>query len=161
MKKSIYLFIALLLPGCIFLFLKFFAKNEFDVAPLFVQRIDSLDNGCFKHTYPYAVPDSAMNQYPMGQDSLLLLYFGDSNTESTKQMHRIIKSFKTFPVKLDTASERVSAKAYRRKCIFLMNKSNDLALLDRRRVIRGHYQSSDREDVDRLITEVTILLKKY
>src|SRR5262245_35273327 len=129
MKKSIYLFIALLLPGCIFLFLKFFGKNQFDVAPLFVERVDSVDVGCFQHTFPYAVPDSVMRQYPMGTDSLLLVSFSNSNTESIKQGNRIIKNFKPFPVRLDTATESSTVNEYRRKCIFLMNESNDLVLL--------------------------------
>jgi hypothetical protein len=102
-----------------------------------------------------------MAQYPLATDSLLLLYYEDPGAESIKQWKRIVKSFQAFPVKLDTANRSKAVDLYRKKCIFLMNDTNDLLLLDRKGIIRGHYLSSDREEVDRLITEVTILLKKY
>ena len=74
-SKGILLFLALLLPICIFLFLKFFGKNEFAVEPLFTEGKAS-DETCFPVSYPYVVSDSVMKDYPLGNDSLLLLYFG-------------------------------------------------------------------------------------
>ncbi len=38
--------------------------------------------------------------------------------------------------------------------------SNLIILVDKSRVIRGTYQGTDREDIDRLITEIKILLKE-
>ena len=42
-----------------------------------------------------------------------------------------------------------------------MREQFDLVLLDNEGTIRGQYVSDDREEMDRLITELSILLKKY
>jgi len=160
MKKVVYLFIALLLPIGIFLFLKIFARNEFDVQPLFVEKGET-QIGCFPITYPYAVPDSVLNLYPFPGDSLLLIRFDDKQDESDKQWTRLTKSFQSFRITLKRTPAHELKNPYRRKCIFLLQEPLDLVLLDTKGVVRGQYLSSDREDVDRLITEVTILLKKY
>ena len=158
--KGIYLFLALLLPICIFLFLKFFGRNEFAVEPLFTSPETGAKETCFAVSYPYKVPDSVILAYPMAKDSLLLLHFGKSDEESVKQINRAHENFTSFPLRYLQADETALSN-YRRKCIFLMHDPYDLALIDRQGRIRGHYVSSDREDVDRLITEVTIILKRY
>jgi protein SCO1/2 len=43
----------------------------------------------------------------------------------------------------------------------LFAHSDKVILVDKERVVRGIYQGTDREDMDRLITEVKILLKEY
>jgi hypothetical protein len=49
----------------------------------------------------------------------------------------------------------------RKKCVFLLKEPFDLVMVDRAGVIRGQYTSNDREEVDRLIMEITIILKRY
>jgi len=46
-------------------------------------------------------------------------------------------------------------------CIFLLKKPYDVVLIDRKGLIRGQFVSDNREEIDRLITEVDIILKKY
>ena len=158
--KGFYLFLALLLPICIFLFLKFFGKNEFAVEPLFMEKPFESHETCFPVYYPYTIPDSVILAYPMGSDSLLLLQFGRSEEESVRQLNRVKEGLPAFPIRYLKANES-GLSQYRWKCIFLMNQPNDLVLIDRQGRIRGQYESSDREDMDRLMTEVTIILKKY
>jgi hypothetical protein len=156
--KGVYLFLALLLPICVFLFLRFFGKNEFTVEPLFYKK--GPEATCFPISYPYTIPDSVTTRFPMENDSLLLLYFGDRNEESVRQRNRAQQAFATYPIKSVDADNSETSN-YRKKCIFLLKEPSDLVLLDRKGTIRGQYVSADREDVDRLITEVTIILKKY
>lgn len=156
-SKGIFLFLALLMPIAVFLFLKYFGKNEFAVEPLFTTGDSIPEETCHRITYPYQVPDSVMWLYPVGNDSLLLLQLGAGDEESMKQMNRVKEQFSSFPVAIlaSTPSD------YRKRCVFLMKDAYDLLLIDRQNRIRGQYVSSDREEVDRLITEVTIILKKY
>src|SRR5688572_28851288 len=158
-RKGIFLFLAFVLPIGIFLFLKFFGKNEFDVEPLFTAESPQVEP-CFPITYTYMIPDSVVLAYPLGEDSLLLLHFGTSDEESIKQINRIKEKFSTFPVRYEEA-DSTELSEHRKKCIFLMRDPKDIVLTDRRGRIRGQYVSSDREDMDRLITEVTIILKRY
>jgi hypothetical protein len=46
------------------------------------------------------------------------------------------------------------------KCDLLIGPGIDIVLLDKEN-IRGQYSSADRDEVDRLSTELDIILKKY
>ena len=156
--KVILLFLALLLPIGIFLFLKIFGKNEFAVDPLFTTQ-SAEDSTCFPIRYPYHVPDSIARLYPIENDSLVLILSANDDDESIRQRNRAKDRMADFPVKwhsLDTSAQN----KFHWKCVFLMREQKDVVLIDRRGRIRGQY-ASDREDIDRLITEVTIILKKY
>jgi hypothetical protein len=48
-----------------------------------------------------------------------------------------------------------------KKCVLLVPAAEDLIAIDKEGKIRGYYTSSDREEVDRLLLEIEILLKKY
>jgi len=55
MRKGLLLFLALLLPVIIFLFLHFFGKNEFEV-PVLYQTQDELPGNCeMEYSLPYTV----------------------------------------------------------------------------------------------------------
>ena len=51
--------------------------------------------------------------------------------------------------------------SFLQRCIFATSEPFDVILIDRKGGIRGQYNSSDRDEVDRLLTEIAILLKKY
>src|SRR5882672_9775545 len=79
-KKVIFLFLALLLPIAVFIFLKSFGKNEFAVQPLFQDSV-SVPIGCssFSYPVPYVTPDTVLAQvFHEINDSLALLVFDDS-----------------------------------------------------------------------------------
>lgn len=156
-SKGLFLFLALLMPIVVFLFLKFFGKNEFAVEPLFTTGDVIQDERCHPITYPYQIPDSVAQLYLLENDSLLLLQLGAGDEESVKQMNRVKEQFSTYPIRIQAST----SSEYRKRCVFLMKDAYDLVLIDRQNRIRGQYVSSDREEVDRLLTEVTIILKKY
>ena len=61
--KVLFLFLALGLPIVVFVFLKLFGKNQFAVAPLFQDSIQS-PVGCnsFAYQTPYTIPDSLLTK---------------------------------------------------------------------------------------------------
>lgn len=181
-KKPILLFLALLLPVGVFVFLKFFGKNEFAVPVLFTENIEQ-PVGCdaFTYTLPYAIHDSVMKQIPWSSDdSISLIVFLDSvvnKQEIRIQLNRVFTEFsgEKFSVcaLTDKESGKVnlndsrfilsveSANKVLKHCVFLLEGNNNTVLLDSRRRIRGQYAITDREEADRLILEMKIMLKQY
>ena len=160
-KKTLFLFLAFVLPIGIFLFLRFFGKNEFSVQPLYVNEYPEVMEGCTAvENLPYAIPDSVLLQLPLDNKELVLLKFGDQDTESANQLRRTEEQFSNEPVVLMTMPAG-SKSDYWKRCVFFLKEPLDLVLIDRSGVIRGQYNSSRREEIDRLITELSIILKKY
>jgi hypothetical protein len=160
-KQLIYLFIALLLPGCIFIFLKIFGKNEFAVQPLYQTETPTIPNGCTAVTIPYLIPDTVFRQIFPGNDSLSIIIFDDLSAEGKTQWERVGESFPTDPIHNIQLKEKDEKARQWRSCIFFLKEPFNLVLVDNHRRIRGEYDVNDREDVDRLLTEITIILRKY
>ena len=159
--KALFLFLALILPIFIFLFLRFFGKNEFDVKPLFLDSPPPADNSCPEVVVPYVVHDSIRSQLSFGNDSLVVIAFNnETNIDAANQIKRIKDEMSNLPISLLTlsGSER---HLFWKTCVLFLKGPADMAVVDRRGRLRGQYISADREDVDRLLTEVTIILKRY
>jgi hypothetical protein len=156
-KKAVLLFLALLFPACIFVFLKFFGRNEFNVPPLYTDAYPDEAKSCnVAVTLPYHIPEDI--QSTLG-DSLTLIQFGESTTSAEQQMSRVINEHgKEFKLQSLPLSDSVS---HLKKCVFFLKDQYDLVLVDNEGTIRGQYVSGDREEIDRLIMELSILLKKY
>jgi len=156
-KKALFLFLAFLLPALIFIFLKIFGKNEFAVPPLYQVEKPEVLSGCtFQPTTPYHVPDSVITGLHFDSDSLVCIWYGNLSHEGSKQFKRVMAVCEKYPVKqlrLD--------KSYQSKCVFFLKEPYDVALIDHKGLIRGQYVASDREEIDRLLIEVDIILKKY
>src|SRR4051812_36054178 len=75
-KKLVFLFVALLLPGLIYTFLKMFGSNAFAVAPLFQEEV-IVPDGCPDVQAPYHLPPNVFKTLSSGseQDSLLLVFY--------------------------------------------------------------------------------------
>lgn len=161
--KGILLLVALVLPSCIFVFLKFFGKNEFAVEPLYqVAPKEAVAAECGTVNFPYHVPDSTLQKYvQMGKDSMVLLAVGELNKESTIQLKRVEEEFEDTSFIRRLMTSETSLDRTLRKCVFLLPESSNLVLIDKEGSIRGQYNASDREDVDRMLTELTIIFKKY
>jgi hypothetical protein len=160
MKKPILLFLALLFPACVFVFLKFFGRNEFSVPPLYSETYPIAMEECGTTvTLPYHIPENLISSFFTDEDSLVLIHFGEFKTDSKKQLERVSNEFQK-GVKLQTIPMSDSVMNMR-KCVFFLDDQFDLVLLDRAGLIRGQYISNDREEMDRLLTELAILLKKY
>jgi hypothetical protein len=161
-KKTIFLFLALLLPIFVFLFLKFFGKNEFAVKPLFQEELPADIKDCSNIQLPYKVNAQVLSDVISADDSLAVIYFMKETPshESENQMARIEKAFEKDRIRFTTAKANSSLNQTKR-CTFLLQDPYDIVLIDNHGVIRGQYTSDDLDETDRLITEVDIILKKY
>ena len=161
-KKVFFLLLALIVPVLVFSFLKFFGKNEFVVEPLF-QTVDSkLPEGC-QVKIPYTIPDSIYSFLKRGHenDSLLIVLFElhtKDLADSETQLGRLQESF---PLVNGLGLKRISASAGLSSCSLVLKSSLDMLLVDAKKRIRGQYNSNDRDEVDRLMTELDIILKRY
>jgi hypothetical protein len=160
LKKSILLFLALLFPACVFLFLKFFGKNEFAVLPLYTDSVPDGAKECgVTVALPYHIPEHVKSSLFVTPDSLILIHFGELTTGAEKQFERVSNEYgKAIKLQLMPASD---SAAYLRRCVFFLKGRYDLVLVDQVGLIRGQYILDDREEVDRLLMELAILYKKY
>jgi hypothetical protein len=186
--KTIILILAFVLPICIFIFLKLFGRNEFDVPPLFATTPPSVVQGCDRNVaLPYAVSDSIWSSFKAAPDSLFVIFFEPPDGEARNQMDRVNEQTGSDPIQLieltnvgskatagfdigeasdsaafiQTTTKKNIDYTMLRRCVFLLDGDSNVVMVDRRGVLRGQYIASDREDIDRLLTEITILLKKY
>jgi len=157
--KALFLFLALILPVCIFIFLRIFGKNEFNVEPLFSNAPPLASKECHTVSAPYFLHDSIKSLLPFGKDSLLVIAF-EGTSYGADQSNRIKEEISTLPVGFLTlpGSER---HLFWKRCIFFLEEPQDVVAVDAKGRIRGQYTSGDREDIDRLLTELTIILKRY
>ena len=159
--KALFLFLALLLPVSIFIFLKIFGKNEFNVEPLFANSPPPTSNECQTISLPYYLDDSIKSLLPFGNDSLVVIVFdGKGDSDSMNQLTRLEGEITKLPVGFLTlpGSDR---HLFWKRCLFFLHEPQDVVTVDAKGRIRGQYTSSDREDIDRLLTELTIILKRY
>ena len=162
-KKFGFLSLALILPLLVFIFLKFFGKNEFVVEPLFQIRAAKLLPDCPEINYPYFINDSSYQfiKQEHGQDSLLIILYESKSKDldaSEMQLTRLQESFK---LGNGLGLKRISNSDKSIECSLRLASPLDLVLVDGKKRIRGQYNSNDRDDVDRLMTELDIILKKY
>lgn len=185
MKKSILLFLALLLPALVFVFLKFFGKNEFAVEPLFQDTVQVPPN-CSGVTYttPYTVADSVLTmlQWSVNRTSLIIIEdsIGENQKEQRIQMNRVFKEFSLDPLNIVMLTDDIEASQINqseemlnvvnvshedlvmfRNCVFLLDRYNNALLIDSMKRVVGQYDLTDREDTDRLMLELKIVFKKY
>lgn len=159
-SKVIYLFLALLLPGLIFVFLKFFGKNEFAVEPLY-QNTPPKTTGCGSVVLPYVVPDSVLSHLDFGRDSLVLVVFEETSVDGVAQLDRVTEEIKKDPIHIIHFNPVLAENQQWKKCSFFLTEPFNTVLVDHKGSIRGEYTMNDRKEVDRLLTEITIILKKF
>ncbi|MFZ2904999.1 MAG: hypothetical protein WAZ98_02230 [Cyclobacteriaceae bacterium] len=181
-KKIIVLFCALLLPVAIFLFLKSFGKNEFNVEPLYQKPIPT-DARCagYSYQFPYSIPDSLVSILFQGnKDTLALVILADTSTDIekhlTNQLDRIFKeSALTHIFLLHNGTQKITEVDSRvtsittdqsnfqalKYCALLLSAEQSAVLIDDRGRIRGQYTLSELDEADRLIVEAKIMLKQY
>jgi hypothetical protein len=158
-KKLVLLFLALLLPVVIFIFLRLFGKNEFAVPLLYEEGVSNAPATCnVRYPTPYFVPDSIVNQIKDNTAEILVLNFSD---QPTTEMQVVREEFDKDAVMIKSASSlNFVDKKFLAECILLMSTPNEIVLIDSENRIRGYYRNT-REEVDRLILELKIMLKKY
>ncbi|MDH5474230.1 MAG: hypothetical protein OEX22_00915 [Cyclobacteriaceae bacterium] len=177
--KSIILFLAILLPVCIFTFLKIFGNNQFNI-PLYYQTQEELINApCEEVTAPYLFDFNAIDNSNRIDSSKLILddlitiiaYIPviDDNymlhmlsvNERIGNVFQMVVFTNTFKNNLSNYENfnflklNDNIKAFW-NCSLLSNEYDNWVLLDSENRIRGYYEISDKE-IDRLIVEIKIL----
>ena len=153
-----------MLPGLIFVFLKYAGKNEFSVPVYFEKGIENPPAECgLSYAKPYLLPDSLRKMAKMIHDTNVLV-FPNVGLDFEKIESDIEDEFGQNTVWLMNAFFlTVDSTEYNRwkKCIFLVNDPSQSVLFDQEGRVRGYYDLRLRDEEDRLRVELKILLKKY
>src|SRR3954469_21311716 len=89
-KKALFLFIGLLLPILVFLFLKIFGRNEFEVPLLYEQGVEVKPAGCtLDYPAPFVVLNTNLHQFTYSLKPLIVVNFAP---ESVK-LNNLIEAF--------------------------------------------------------------------
>lgn len=158
--KWVYLFLAFFLPIGLTFFLQFFGKSEFNIPVYYEQGIstDSLPGCQFNYTKPYVIADSVLKRLSRNSKGAMLITT-DSSVMATKNFDRIKEEIDYGQFTFVTLTQEKSDPLV--SCILFLNKSWTTILIDDQKRIRGYYAPASREEADRLIAEMKILLKDY
>lgn len=154
MKKGLFLFVALLLPILVYLFLKFFGRNEFDIRTYYQEGVPA-PAGCGPYQSPYLVPDSTLSRLGWtGKGPAIIVL----NNTPRPNLVKVQEEFNSGDYEtLIAESPDYSLKT----CVLLAGDTASVVLVDAERKIRGYYHPEIRDDADRLSLELKILLRKY
>jgi protein SCO1/2 len=161
LKKIFYLFLALLLPALVFVFLKYAGKNEFNIPVYFEQGVDKVPAGCDR-TYPapYLLDENSWIGHARGDANVIV--FPDAGTDFARIDAALRNEFGK-AVTIEEGCNRVDSSSCDelRRCTFILESPNQAVLFERNGSIRGYYDLTKRDELDRLRVELKILLKKY
>ena len=157
--KKVILVIALLLPILIFIFLRFFGKNEFSIPTYYENGVDNPPAGCHRnYDAPYQVSDSLL--LGIGWSKIPVLIVADSSVSVRSDLNRLDDELtgRVQTIFLTGKDENLSALY---SCDLLLKDPWKIVLIDDQRRIRGYYETGTRQEMDRLAVELKILLKQY
>lgn len=175
--KLVLLLLALVLPVLIFMFLKFFGKNEFAVEPLYQEGAPVVE-GCVQPPGgPYTIQAELLGELGWSENDSLTLFYVANRSGGYEAWGRIRENFTSVElplVKIAAAGSlkdptleeefvqiRSDSLQILRSCFLFLQEPYNLLLVDNKRRIRGKYPLDNREEIDRLNMEVEIILKKY
>jgi hypothetical protein len=159
-KKNIYLSLALVVPVLVFVFLKFFGTNKFQI-PIFHQfRIEEV-SGC-RHEFktPYVVEDSVIRFLTGKQGETILVVFINLQGENKLRIDKEAVEGRLKIVDM-TAGAISQEKLKDIGCTLLKPVTDNAVLIDAKKQIRGYYNLGNREEMDRLQVELKILFNEY
>lgn len=183
--KGVLLFIALILPVLIFVFLKMFGKNQFDI-PIFNHTEISDGANCDDIALPHTVKEIKGTLGSMMSMSVANIYHVMPNGISTAELKGLMVA-KDRLTGNDVAIYSIAVldslnniKELRQtyqiggiwelhemlihklteniNCQLMITGNKSLVLVDKEGKIRGYYDGKDEEEIDRLILESKILL---
>jgi len=162
-KKLIYLVLALLLPIAVFIFLRTFGKNEFSIPVYYEQGVSEVVQPNCNYTYPvpYSIPDSVLQRSGWTKESPVAVFVADTSKVVKVNLKRLQEEFDASDFQLLIPSEENSIQDHWYACFFFLKKPWSVVLIDSEKRIRGYYAPTSREEMDRLIVEMKILLKQY
>ena len=175
-RKFLYLFLALALPGLIFVFLKKFGKNKFSV-PVYFENGIQADSICGMNTTgAYAIPDSVFERIGMRKDAMAkLVIVYPFIKDNLSEISRVNAKYSANDIETVVVSgiQNNPETNFRRVfldydefgpivlCFLRMAEPWSVVLLDKQNAIRGFYDGSRRDEMDRLDMELSILLERY
>jgi hypothetical protein len=156
LKKPIILFLALLLPACVFVFLKNFGENQFDVAPLFSTELPEGFSACGDSLeLPYHVPTTFQSKFLTSTMAVTLVYIQSTGDDLSRALDKVKDKYG------DKINYQAAEWSQDIKCALLLTAGYDIVIVDKNAVIRGQYKSDNRDEIDRLMMELSILFKDY
>lgn len=163
-KKFTYLFLALLVPGLIFVFLKFAGSNRFDV-PVYPLEGTPLRSACTGEvTAPYQLPDSVWTFLSEAASaSARVALFPAPSLDAAAVTAAVKEEIGDGVAFVDMASlsgDSITLARWK-SCSFLLEGPRQAVLVDNERRLRGFYDLRHRDEVDRLRVELKILLEQY
>ena len=153
-----------MLPGMIFVFLKYAGKNEFNIPVYYEEGVKPPPSGCdTAYRQPYLLPEAFRDiAGPLLEANLLI--FPNQGLDF-KKIHSDIKNeFGDGTVWLNDAHDLfLDSIGYNqsKRCVFLLNDPWQSVLFDNHGRIRGYYDLRLRDEEDRLRVELKILQRKY
>lgn len=159
--KWVYLFLAFFLPIGLTFFLQFFGKSEFNIPVYYEKGIgaDTLASEChYQYRAPYVIPDSVANKLAKGVTTAMLITI-DSGSLAKKNFDRVKEELTAGEFTFVLVNQANSNSLL--SCVLFLKGDWTTVLVDDHKRIRGYYNPAKREDADRLIAEMKILLKDY
>ena len=156
-RKFIYLFLALLLPGLIFVFLRKFGKNEFNIPVYYEAGVTDAPKPCGTYPAPYRVADSVLQVIRTANKPMLVVT--DTSSDVKRNLDRLKSELSnSFSIVFPESDTRWATWL---DCAFILHKPWTAVLIDEQGQIRGYYSPASREEADRMLVEIRILLKQY
>jgi hypothetical protein len=158
-RKFIFLFLGLALPVLVFVFLKLFGKNQFEVPLLYENGVETVPAGCnFAYGIPYVVDDSVRSKIGYGSLPLVVLNFQDHS----RKLEKAVMDFGGEVLLVERKDMKVRPEELEllKKCVFLLDSNHSIILVDQQNRIRGAYDTN-LDELDRLVAEMRIILKRY
>lgn len=158
-RKTILLLLALVFPVIVFIFLKMFGRNHFDI-PIYHEKV-SPSAGCnYQYPIPYTIADSLFTLFGWKTQQAILVSFSSMADESSMRLN---EKFKPNVLQIVNVEDDLykGSKLNLKQCIFLVPDEFNTVLVDDKKRIRGYFQLNNREETDRLIVELSILLQEY
>jgi protein SCO1 len=168
-QSIILLLLLFIVPIGISLFIKFFGQHKFDI-PLLYQEMGVMERpGCDTYSLPYSVNMNGWKQSSPSKAWVVTLFpegCGDDCKELANQWNRIRGGFSHEQVQMAGIGHPFAPESWVEldypdsllRCMLLLDTPLSAVLLDAQGRIRGHYLMEDREEADRLIAELKILL---
>lgn len=168
LTKWTVLVLALVVPVAVFIFLKIFGRNEFEVPPLYTDSLPERPSFCQPVSVPYAVPESIRARLCFNsRASLNLLWLDKPDEVALQRLQNAFKDHELNNVYFSPPEGSTACKpdvadsiSYYVECFLFVPEQKNKILVDKAARIRGYYGTS-REEIDKLIMEASIMLKKY
>jgi hypothetical protein len=160
LKKKLLLIIALLFPLLLVLLFQFDSEGVYEVPLLFEDGVKQAPATCsLTYPVPYILPDSITHELVGNKmPTLMIISFDTTSREVKRNLNRVREQFSRDDVLIKENLELDSTIV---KCQFLVHSDSTVVMIDKTGRIRGYYNGNKREEVDRLLDEGKIILKKY